>query len=70
MPNIDPLAPRPTLTHPSQIAQALRRLCWDSSSETEIWSRLTQSFAVDLDAVAALLPPSDPEPVWLNRREA
>lgn len=69
MPNADTLSPRPTLTHPSQIMQALRRLSFDTSSETEIWSRLTQSFAVDLDAVAAILPPAEPEPLWLNRRD-
>ena len=35
---------------------------------TEIWRRLTESYIVDLDAAASLLPSVEPEPIWLTAR--
>ena len=39
-----------------------------AGSSAEVWRRLTESYAVDLDAVAALLPCAEPEPLWLTAR--
>lgn len=66
--NADPLTPRPTLTHPSLLAVALERLGQSAASPADVWRRLTDSYVVDLDAVAALLPGAAPEPVWLPAR--
>ena len=63
-------APRPSLTHPGLIARAVERLGQGAGSPAEIWRKLTESYAVDLDAVAALLPCAEPEPLWLTVRAA
>lgn len=65
----DLFTPRPRLTSPTILARALDALGQDSTSQAEIWRRLTERFAVDLDAVAALLPRKEPEPVWLTARD-
>jgi len=67
--NADPLTPRPTLTHPSLLAVALERLGQSTSAPADVWRRLTDNYVVDLDAVAALLPGSAPEPLWLPARD-
>lgn len=64
----DLFTPRPTLTSPNLLACALHAFGKDAPSQEDVWHRLTQSFTVDLDAVAALLPPREPEPAWLEAR--
>lgn len=68
MPNADPLLPRPTLVSPSHLAHALDALRSSAASDAEVWRKLTQAYTVDLDAVAALMPAQEPEPVWLATR--
>lgn len=68
MPNADPLLPRPTLVSSTHLARALDALRADTASNAEVWRRLTQAYTVDLDAVAALMPAEEPEPVWLAAR--
>ncbi|MCJ2084099.1 hypothetical protein [Methylobacterium sp. J-090] len=68
MPNTDPVITRPTLTNPSLLASALHRIGTEAASTAEIWRRLTEHYIVDLDAVAALLPRAEPEPLWLTSR--
>ncbi|GJD70995.1 hypothetical protein [Methylobacterium gnaphalii] len=65
----DLFTPRPTLTSPSLLARALNALGQNAPSQAEIWDRLTRNFAVDLDAVASLMPRSEPEPAWLKARD-
>ncbi len=60
--------PRLSLTHPGLIARAVARLGQGAGSSAEVWHKLTDSYAVDLDAVAALLPRAEPEPLWLTAR--
>ncbi|CAO4166722.1 DUF1127 domain-containing protein [Methylorubrum populi] len=67
--NADLLKPRPSLTHPGLIARAVEALGQGAGSSAEIWRRLTEIYAVDLDAVATLLPCAEPEPLWLTTRE-
>lgn len=69
MPNTDPAITRPTLTNPSLLASALHRIGTEAASTAEIWRRLTEHYIVDLDAVAALLPRAEPEPLWLQSRD-
>lgn len=64
----DPLLSRPTLLNPSLLASAVDQLGHHAGSTAEVWDLLTQNFIVDLDAVAALLPRSEPEPHWLPTR--
>ncbi|GJE25985.1 hypothetical protein [Methylobacterium organophilum] len=66
--NADPLTPRPTLTNPNLLASTLEALGRTAATSSEVWHRLTESYIVDLDAVAALLPSCEPEPLWLNAR--
>lgn len=66
--NADPLFPRPTLTNPNHLATLVDRLGDAGGSPAEIWRLLTENYTVDLDAVAALLPRAEPEPVWLPAR--
>lgn len=66
--NDDLLTPRPSLTHSGLIARVVERLGQGAGSSTEVWRRLTESYAVDLDAVATLLPCAEPEPLWLTAR--
>lgn len=61
--------PRPTLTSPSLLARVLERIGQGTSSHQDVWRRLTETYAVDLDAVAALMPRAEPEPVWLTVRD-
>ncbi|MBY0260099.1 hypothetical protein [Methylobacterium sp.] len=64
----DPLQPRPTLVNPNHLASAVDQLGHHAASQAEVWHLLTQNFIVDLDAVAVLLPRSEPEPHWLPTR--
>ncbi|MEZ0252388.1 MAG: hypothetical protein ACAH20_15745 [Methylobacteriaceae bacterium] len=66
--NADLPEPRPSLTHPGLIARVVERLGQGTGSSADIWRKLTESYAVDLDAVAALLPCAEPEPHWLTAR--
>jgi hypothetical protein len=66
--NADPLVARPTLTNPHHIATLVDRIGALAGSQSEVWRLLTDRYIVDLDAVAALLPRSEPEPVWLPAR--
>jgi hypothetical protein len=66
--NADPYLPRPTLLNPHHIASAVDQLGHQAASPSEVWRLLTDRFTVDLDAVAAVLPRSEPEPHWLQTR--
>ncbi|MEN3208743.1 hypothetical protein PUR23_01690 [Methylorubrum populi] len=66
--NADLVTPRPSLTHPGLLARVVERLGQGADSSAEVWRRLTETYAVDLDAVAALLPCAEPEPLWLTAR--
>lgn len=66
--NADLPEPRPSLTHPGLIARVVERLGQGAESSAEVWRKLTESYAVDLDAVASLLPCAEPEPLWLTAR--
>ena len=39
------------------------------AAEGELWQKLTDQYVVDLDAVAALLPATEPETHWLPARD-
>jgi hypothetical protein len=67
--NADPLLQRPKLVNATLLARALDGLKPNVSSPVEMWQRLTDQYVVDLDAVAALLPASEPETHWLNARD-
>jgi hypothetical protein len=60
--------PRPSLTHPGLLARIVERLGQGAGSSADVWRQLTDNYAVDLDAVAALLPCAEPEPLWLTAR--
>lgn len=60
---------RPTLTSESLLARALEFIGRSADSPCEIWRRLTDSYVVDLDEVAALMPNAEPEPIWLAARD-
>lgn len=62
----DPATARPTLTGLQGLAAALVRIGQDTASPGEVWRRLTDSYVVDLDAVASILPRAEPEPTWLT----
>lgn len=66
--NADPLHARPTLVHAGLLARALDGLRASAATPGEMWQALTENYIVDLDAVAALLPAEEPEPVWLPTR--
>ena len=66
--NTEPLITRPTLTTATVIHTALGHLEPHASSPADIWRLLTERYIVDLDAVAMVLPPARPEPVWLAPR--
>lgn len=66
--NADLFVSRPTLVNPSTLSAALDGLRAKAASEAQLWQLLTQSYTVDLDAVAKLMPAQDPEPVWLAAR--
>ncbi|MCJ2036672.1 hypothetical protein [Methylobacterium sp. J-068] len=66
--NADPLLSRPTLLNPSLLASALDQISHRANSEKDVWRLLTENFTVDLDAVAAILPRTEPEPHWLQTR--
>jgi hypothetical protein len=68
MPNADSHLPRPTLLNPRLLASTVDQLGHHAGSRTDVWRLLTEHFAVDLDAVAALLPGAEPEPHWLPMR--
>ncbi|MCJ2052369.1 hypothetical protein [Methylobacterium sp. J-070] len=67
--NADPLLKRPKLTSAALLARALDGLRPDVRSQSEIWQKLTDRYVVDLDAVAALLPASEPDTHWLPARD-
>lgn len=64
----DPTVPRPTLTGLRNLTAALAQIGKDTASPGEVWRRLTDSYVVDLDAVASILPRAEPEPTWLLPR--
>ncbi|GJE18271.1 hypothetical protein [Methylobacterium marchantiae] len=66
--NADPLVARPTLTGLQVLAAALGRIGQEAASPAEVWRKLTESYVVDLDAVASIMPRAEPEPVWLTAR--
>ncbi|MHC2087435.1 hypothetical protein [Methylobacterium sp. WCS2018Hpa-22] len=59
---------RPTLTGLRNLTAALAQIGKDTASPAEVWRRLTDSYVVDLDAVASILPRAEPEPTWLVPR--
>ncbi|KMO42354.1 hypothetical protein VQ02_03205 [Methylobacterium variabile] len=61
----DSLLPRPALTSPSLLAATVSSLSHRAASRQDLWRLLTDSYTVDLDAVAAVLPRQEPEPAWL-----
>ena len=65
----DLLIARPTLTSESLLARTLEFIGRSAESPSDIWRRLTDNYVVDLDAVAALIPCSEPEPHWLAARD-
>jgi hypothetical protein len=67
--NADPLLPRPKLVNRALLARALDGLRPKVRSSAEMWRTLTDQYVVDLDAVAALLPASEPETHWLPARD-
>ena len=67
--NADPLMKRPKLVNAALLARALDGLRPKVSSPMEMWQTLTDQYVVDLDAVAALLPASEPETHWLPARD-
>lgn len=67
--NADPLMKRPKLINPALLARALDGLRPKVGSPVEMWQKLTDQYVVDLDAVAALLPASEPETHWLPARD-
>jgi hypothetical protein len=64
--DVDSTVARPTLTGLQGLAAALARIRKDTASPAEVWRRLTDSYVVDLDAVASILPRAEPEPAWLT----
>lgn len=67
--NTDLYVSRPTLVNPAMLASAVDELRREGRSQAQVWQMLTQSYTVDLDAVAELMPAKDPEPVWLASRD-
>jgi hypothetical protein len=67
--NADPLLPRPKLVNATLLARTLDTLRPKSRSPAEMWQLLTDRYVVDLDAVAALLPTSEPDTHWLPARD-
>lgn len=65
----DPLLARPTLVHAGLLAHAVDGLKAKAASPADMWRLLTDNYTVDLDAVAALMPVAEPEPVWLPARD-
>ncbi|KMO12200.1 hypothetical protein [Methylobacterium platani] len=61
----DSLLPRPALTNPSLLAATVSSLSHRAASRQDLWRLLTDSYTVDLDEVAAVLPRQEPEPDWL-----
>jgi hypothetical protein len=64
----DIVLPRPTLTGPRAVAAAVQGLAPVAGTRADLWHLIVDNFAVDLDALAAILPLDEPEPVWLARR--
>lgn len=60
--------PRPVLTTPRALSAAIAGLSQHAASRADLWRLVVESFAVDLDALAAMLPVEEPEPVWLSSR--
>ncbi|AWN47971.1 hypothetical protein DK419_17915 [Methylobacterium terrae] len=61
----DLLLPRPALTNPALLAATVSSLSDRAASRQDLWRLLTDSYTVDLDEVAAVLPRQEPEPAWL-----
>lgn len=68
MPDADLLMSRPKLTNATVIHTALGDLAPHAQSPGDIWRLLTERYVVDLDAVAMIIPPDHPEPLWLSPR--
>ncbi|GJD51933.1 hypothetical protein OPKNFCMD_4692 [Methylobacterium crusticola] len=68
MPQAETLLPRPALTSPTLLAATVDSLGRRAASRQDLWRLLTETYTVDLDAVAAVLPREEPEPVWLPAR--
>ncbi|MGY2048948.1 hypothetical protein [Methylobacterium sp. JK268] len=64
----DSLLPRPALTNPVLLAATVDSFGRSAASRRDVWRLLTDTYTVDLDAVAAVLPREDAEPVWLPAR--
>lgn len=64
----DIVVPRPTVTGSSALAVVVEGLAPVAPSRADLWRLIVDSFTVDLDALAALLPIEEPEPVWLAPR--
>lgn len=64
----DIVLPRPTLTASGAMAVAVRDLAPAAGSRSDLWRMMVDSFTVDLDALAAILPLDEPEPIWLSPR--
>ncbi|MEL6060280.1 MULTISPECIES: hypothetical protein [unclassified Methylobacterium] len=67
--NADPLLRRPKLLNQALVARALEGFRPKADSPDKMWRLLTDHYVVDLDAVAALLPTSEPETRWLPARD-
>lgn len=61
----DLLLPRPALTNLALLAATVNSLSDRAANRQDLWRLLTDSYTVDLDAVAAVLPRREPEPAWL-----
>ncbi|MEH3146738.1 MAG: hypothetical protein PGN34_15635 [Methylobacterium frigidaeris] len=68
MPSAESLLPRPALTSPSLLAATVASLGRAAVDRRDLWRLLTDTYTVDLDEVAAVLPPVEPEPLWLPAR--
>ncbi|RVU18775.1 hypothetical protein [Methylobacterium oryzihabitans] len=68
MPTAESLLPRPALTSPSLLAATVASLGRSAVDRRDLWRLLTDTYTIDLDALAAVLPPEEPEPVWLAAR--
>lgn len=66
--NSDLFVSRPTLVNASTLSAALDGLRETAGSDAQLWQLLTQTYTVDLDAVAQLMPNHEPEPIWLPAR--
>lgn len=64
----DLFTPRPRLTGQNLPVRAVEAVGRGTTSLAEVQRRPTERFAVDLDAVAALMPCREAEPIRLETR--